>query len=141
MKTLLTFMAVLALTAALVLAGTGVSWSSAKKTEDERWISYATDEDGIDYFYNAKKIQHMPGNIVRVWVKAVYPEKQTKYREAELLWEIDCSRNAMRGISVKATLKNGKPVDLTKPSSWSDIPAASTAESLYEVVCKKPKTK
>jgi len=124
-----------------VVAGPGTAFSSPQKADGKKWISYAIDEEGIEYFYSPKSVLTMPFNVVRVLVKTVYSEKQSKYREAELLWEIDCSKKSLRGISAKAILKNGKPVDLTKPSSWSDIPAGSTAESLHEIVCTKDKKK
>lgn len=140
-KALVRILAFLSLIFSWIASGPGTAFSSSQKAGEEKWISYATDEDNTEYFYNPKKIQNMPGNLVRVWVKAVYPEKKSKYREAELLWEIDCSKNILRGISAKATLRDGSPADLTKPSSWSAIPAGSTAESLHEVVCKRDKKK
>lgn len=119
------------------VAGTETAFSSLKKADD-KWISYATDEDGSDFFYNAEKIQKLPGKIVKVWVKAVYSEKQTKFRgEGSLVWEVDCTRKSWRGISAKATKKDGTPFNIEKPSEWSVIPDGSTAEALYEVVCKK----
>ena len=122
------------------VAETETAFSSLQKADD-KWISYATDEDGTDFFFNLAKIQKLSGNIVKVWVKAVYSEKQSKFRgEAKFLWEVDCNRRSLRGISVNAIKKDGTPVNITKPSEWSDIPAGSTAESLYEVVCLKPMT-
>jgi hypothetical protein len=141
LKTVVKILTILSYIVVWILTGPGTSFSSPQKSGEEKWISYATDEDNTEYFYNAKKIQHMPGNSVKVWVKAVYPEKKSKYLEAELLWEIDCSKKSMRGITAKAKLKDGQPVDLTKPSSWSNIPAGSTAEALYELVCTREKSK
>jgi hypothetical protein len=139
MKKILKILVCLSLIVPWVIAGPETAFSSLQKAVDEKWISYATDEDGIEYFYSPKRIQNLPGNLVRVWVKAVYPEKQSKFQRAELLWEIDCTKKSLRGISAKTTKKDGTPANLTKPSMWSDIPAGSTAESLCEAVCKKPK--
>ena len=132
---ILVFLSVIALWG---VAGTETAFSSLQKA-DNKWISYATDEDGTDFFYNLEKIQKLPGNIVKVGVKAVYSEKQSRFRgEGEFLWEVDCARKSLRGISASATKKDGTPFNISKPSEWSDIPEGSTAESLYEVVCKKP---
>ena len=131
----LVFLAVMVL---WMVAGTGTVFASVQKVADEQWIPYAADEAGTDFFYSPKNIQRKPGNIVSVWVKAVYPEKQSRFREAKLLWEIDCTKRSLRGISAKSARRDGTPVNITKPSVWSDIPDGSTAESLHEVVCKEP---
>jgi hypothetical protein len=132
---ILVFLSVIALWG---VAGIETAFSAVQKADD-KWISYATDEDGTDFFYSPKKIQKLPGNIVKVGVKAVYSEKQSKFRgEGELIWEVDCTRKSLRGISASATKKDGTPFNISKPSEWSVIPEGSTAESLYEVACKKP---
>ena len=139
MKKILKVLVFLTVIVPWVAAVTAEVSSSVQEVADEKWIPYATDEDGTDFFYNPKNIQRKSGSIVSVWVKAVYPENQSKFREAKLLWEIDCTKKSLRGISAKAVRRDGTPVNLTKPSVWSDIPDGSTAESLYEGVCGKPR--
>ncbi len=45
----------------------------------------------------------------------------------------------MRGITAYATKKDGTKEVIKQQSDWSDIPAESTAETLYGIVCKKEK--
>ncbi len=42
---------------------------------DEKWEFYDFDEEGTHYSYNPKTIKRLSNNIVRVWVKALYTEK------------------------------------------------------------------
>jgi hypothetical protein len=107
----------------------------------EKWQYYASDEDETDYSYNAADIKRMQGNIVRVWVQAKYSEKNLKYSEGRFQWEIDCSAKTMRGIQAYAKKKDGTSAIVTESSDWSIIPSESTAETLYEKVCKKPAKK
>lgn len=121
------------------IAGTETAFSSIQKADD-KWVSYATDEEGTDLFFDPGKIQMLPGNTVKVWVKAAYSDKHSKFRgEGKFVWEVDCVKKSWRGISANTTKKDGTPVNISEPSEWSGIPDGSTAESLYEIVCKKPK--
>lgn len=139
MKKILKISALLSVVMLFFVANTETALSSVEKSN--KWVSYAIDEDDTEFFYDPNKLQKLPGNIVKIWVKAVYSEKQPKFRgEAKFLWEVNCIRKSLRGISANATKKDGAPVNTTKPSEWSDIPEGSTAESLYEIICKKPET-
>jgi hypothetical protein len=120
-------------------ASTPVEASSRikKVASQEKWEPYALDEDGTGYFYNADTIQHLKGNRVKVWVRAIYSEKNPKYSQAEFQWEVDCAKKSMRGLAANAKKKDGTSENITETSGWSNIPADSTAETLHEIMCKK----
>jgi hypothetical protein len=105
----------------------------------DKWEFYENDEDGTSYLYNASTVQNLKGGLLRVWVQAIYSEKNPKaaYRDARFLWEIDCSKKRMRGLTAYVTKKEGTKETITDPSDWSPIPAESTAETLHGIVCKK----
>jgi hypothetical protein len=103
----------------------------------DKWEFYATDEENINYAYNASGIEQLKGNVVRVWVQAIYPPSHLKYIGGRFQWEINCSKKKMRGIQAHMKKKDGTSLDITESSDWSPIPAESTAETLYESVCKK----
>jgi hypothetical protein len=104
----------------------------------EKWEYYATDEEETEYFYNVNNIEHLKNTLVRVWVQAIYTEKNQKYTMGRFQWEIDCSKKRMRGLQAFALKKDKTTTSVNESSRWSTIPAASTAETLYETVCKKP---
>ena len=108
-----------------------------QETSKDRWEPYASDEEGAGYFYNAGTIQHLKGNRIRVRVRAIYSENNPKYSQAEFQWEIDCTKKSMRGLTANAKKKDGTSESISESSDWSHIPAESTAETLYEVVCGK----
>jgi surface-adhesin protein E len=113
------------------------SSSVKQEASKEKWEYYASDEDGTDYSYDPHTLKHMKGNRIEVWVRAVYSEQNPKYSQAELQWEIDCSKKSMRGLTVNAKKKDGTQENIKKSSDWSAIPSESTAETLYEKVCRK----
>jgi surface-adhesin protein E len=110
---------------------------ATKKALKENWKYYTSDEDGAGFYYNPETVQHGLENHVKVWVRAIYPEKNLKYTNAEFQWEIDCTKKSLRGLSASARKKDGVIETTTEPSNWSPIPSESTAETLYETVCKK----
>ena len=120
-------------------ASTSVDASSRIKQEasKDKWEPYELDEEGTAYFYNAGTIQHLKGNLVRVWVRAIYSEKNPNYSQAEFQWEINCAKKSMRGLTANAKKKDGTLESISESSDWSLIPAESTAETLYEIVCGK----
>jgi hypothetical protein len=107
----------------------------------EKWQYYASDEEETDYSYNAAAVERMQGSVIRVWVQAKYSEKNPKYSEGRFQWEIDCSAKTMRGIQAYAKKKDGTSAIVTESSDWAIIPSESTAETLYEKVCKRPAKK
>ncbi len=119
----------------------GASSPGKEEVIKERWEHYATDEDDTGYFFNSDTLQHLKGGLVRVWVRAIYSEKNPKYREAKFQWEIDCTKKKMRGLTANAKKKDGTAAIITESSDWSVIPSESTAETLYEKVCGKKNKK
>ncbi len=67
----------------------------------------------------------------------MYSEKNPKYSEAKFQWEINCTKKKMRGLKANAKKKDGTSAIITESSDWSVIPSESTAETLYEKVCRK----
>jgi hypothetical protein len=108
-----------------------------EKVTKERWEYYASDEEGSDYSYNPDAIGHRKGNRVRVWVRATYSDKNPAFTEGKFQWEVDCVKKRLRGISAEVKKKDGTLAVPAKSSNWSDIPSGSTAETLYDTVCKK----
>jgi hypothetical protein len=106
-----------------------------QEVQQDVWLHYATDEDGTDYSFNPAKVQRLQGNLVRVWVNAKYSEKNQKYTEGQFQWEINCSKKTMRGLAATAKKKDGTSATITQSSDWSNIPAESTAENLFEITC------
>jgi hypothetical protein len=105
------------------------------------WVPYATDEDGAAYAFNPSNVERLQGNLVRVWVKALYTEKNKKYKEGQFQWEIDCAKKMMRGLAATVKKKDGTSEAISQSSDWSTIPAESTAETLYETMCTTSKDK
>ena len=114
-----------------------VSSPVKQEPSKEKWEYYASDEEDTGYFYSPDTLRRLKGNNVRVWVRAIYTEKNQKYSDAKFQWEIDCAKKRLRGISAKAKKRDGTSAVITGSSDWSPIPAESTAETLYETVCKK----
>ncbi len=114
-----------------------VSSPVKQETSKEKWEYYASDEEDTGYFYRPDALQRLKGDHVRVWVRAFYSEKNQKYSDAKFHWEIDCAKKRLRGISATAKKRDGTSAVVTESSDWSPIPAESTAETLYETVCKK----
>lgn len=114
-----------------------VSSPLKQEPSKEKWEYYAADEEDTGFFYSPDTLRRLKGNHVRVWVRAFYAEKNQKYSDAKFLWEIDCETKRLRGISATAKKRDGTSAVVTESSDWSDIPAESTAETLYETVCKK----
>jgi S-adenosylmethionine hydrolase len=106
----------------------------------EKWEYYASDEENTEYSYNAGTVERH-GNTVKVWVQAKYSEKNLKYSDGRFQWEIDCQKKQMRGLQAYAKKKDGTSAVVTESSDWAIIPSESTAETLYEKVCKKPAQK
>ncbi|MBI4683749.1 MAG: hypothetical protein HY755_00940 [Nitrospirae bacterium] len=137
MKSFVKSFFILFMLAALVFLSSNSSLALKTPSENEKWDDYAVDEEGNAYFYNSKNVQHMTKNIVRVWIKKFYSQQKSKVEEAKLLWEIDCSKKTMRGIQAHMKNRDKTSDTIKKPSEWSSIPSESTAETLYEIVCKK----
>jgi hypothetical protein len=108
---------------------------AAQEVQQEAWIYYATDEDETAYAYNPTSVERLESNLVKVWVKALYTEKNKKYSEGQFRWEIDCTKKTMRGLAATVKKKDGTSEAITKISDWSPIPAGSTAETLFDNVC------
>jgi hypothetical protein len=106
-------------------------------TLPEKWEYYAADEEDTNYFYDAGNIDHLKNNYVRVWVQALYSEKNLKYTFGRFQWELDCSKKKMRGLQANVKKKDGTFTTVTESSDWSAIPSESTGETLYNTVCKK----
>jgi len=109
--------------------------------QQDAWIYYATDEDDTAYAFNPTNVERLQDDHVKVWVKALYAEKNKKYKEGQFQWEIDCGKKTMRGLAATIKKKDGTSEAVTKISDWSSIPAGSTAETLSENVCNKDKKK
>jgi hypothetical protein len=116
-----------------------------QEVRQDTWTYYATDEDLTAYAYNPSNMELLQDNHVRVWVKALYSEKNQKYTEGQFQWEINCSKKTMRGLAATMKKKDGTSATIRQSSDWSKIPAESTAETLFENMCKskdkKDKTK
>ena len=108
---------------------------ATQEVQQDAWIYYATDEDDTAYAFNPTNVERLQGNLVKVWVKALYTEKNKKYTEGQFQWEIDCTKKTMRGLAATVKKKDGTSEAITKISDWSSIPAESTAETLFENVC------
>jgi len=108
---------------------------ATNEVQQDAWIYYATDEDNAAYAYNPTNMEHMQGNLVKVWVKVLYSEKNQKYKEGQFQWEINCAKKTMRGLSATTKKKDGTSAAITESSDWSAIPAESTADTLFEITC------
>lgn len=108
----------------------------AKREAPETWVYYASDEDGADYAFNPANVERLEGNLVRVSVKTTYPEKNPNYTEGLSQWELNCETKTLRGLTATINKKDGTTAVITQSSDWSPIPAESTAETLFEKICK-----
>jgi hypothetical protein len=111
------------------------STPTTQEVRQDAWIYYATDDDGAAYAFNPTNVERLQGNLVRVWVKALYTEKNKKYTEGQFQWEIDCAKKTMRGLAATVNEEGWNVEAITKSSDWSSIPAESTAETLFETMC------
>jgi len=113
-----------------------------QEVQQDAWIYYATDEEDTAYAFNPTNVERLKDDHVKVWVKALYAEKNKKYTEGQFRWEIDCAKKTMRGLAATIKKKDGTSEAITTTSDWSSIPAGSTAETLFDNVCSsKGKTK
>jgi hypothetical protein len=125
----------------LAVQPSAASMPATQEVRQDTWVYYATDEEGAAYAYNPTTLERMQGNLVRVWVKALYSEKNPKYSEGQFQWEINCAKKKMRGLSATAKKKDGTSAAITESSDWSSIPAESTAETLFEITCNNKDNK
>ena len=107
-----------------------------KEALNEKWEYYATDEDDIQYSYDAGNVERMKNKNVKVWVQATYPEKHPTYAGGRFQWEMDCTNRKMRGVQAYVLKKDGTTKTIAEKSDWSVIPAGSTAETLLEKACQ-----
>lgn len=107
----------------------------------ESWLYYASDENDAAYAFNPTNIERLKDNHVKVWVKVLYPETNPKYKEGQFRWELNCAKKTMRGLTATATNKDGTATTIMQSSDWSPIPVESTAEILFERMCKKEEKK
>jgi hypothetical protein len=108
---------------------------ASKEVRQDAWVYYATDDDGAEYAFNPTNVEHLQGDLARVWVKALYTEKNRKYSEGQFQWEINCAKKTMRGLAATVKKRDGTSEAITQSSDWSKIPAESTAETLFETMC------
>jgi hypothetical protein len=118
-----------------------VQMPAKQEASKDTWAYYASDEEGTDYSYDPSTIKRLKNDLVRVWVHALYSEKHPKYSEGKTLWEIDCTKKTLRGLTTNTKKKDGTSTSIEEPSDWSAIPAESTAETLYGAVCNKKDAK
>ena len=112
------------------------------------WKLYGSNDKG-EYYYDTRGITHPSKNIVRVWTRQNLTEKGVldmvgkfgkEYENLShtiSLWEINCSEQENRGLSLTHYDRKGSTIySISSPSDWNFIVPESITDSLYKEVCK-----
>jgi hypothetical protein len=112
------------------------------------WKLYSSNDESVD-FYDAQSIAHPSTNIVRVWQKRIFTEKDVARWVAKLgpsfknlsfsmsLKEINCIEKKWHTLSLTAYDNEGGVINSSSSSTeWGFIIPETIAESLYKEVCK-----
>ena len=110
--------------------------------------------DTYEYYYDAENITRLPGNIVRVWNKAVFNDKGVAEVVRELGSRYKEVYNSVEGYELNCPDKKARPVSLTYYSKkeailgssqsgsftiemkWDPIAPETAIELVYKAVCK-----
>jgi hypothetical protein len=113
--------------------------SAAAEELDKRWIYFATNRTGCNFYYDADSIVYLPDNIVKVWQKMVCPQTaQSAVSEMTTLKEIDCTRRTYRQLQMGGARKDGSFIfDFETSSQYDEIWPESWMENFYKTVCKR----
>ena len=126
----------------------------SKDVSGAEWKPYGTVERGVLSFYDAQSIIYLANNSVRVFVKQIPEDEQSRVREiasmrkkiptfpdnwsfSEYLYQINCSDRT--GKVLKATLYDTKNeiIESTTAEQPFSITPETMEEGLYKAVCVK----
>ena len=113
------------------------------------WVYYATGSaDGCSFYYDPQSIKRVSEDIVQVWEKKVFTEKDAKKAINELgpefkelsfdkcLKEFNCNEKKSRTLSVIYYNKDGGVIEsVSSASSWDFVVPDSGVEALFNIVC------
>ena len=115
------------------------------------WKYYSKDVDGSSSFYDTQSVSRGE-NTIKVWGKAVLSDKAKKkniknfpempdienisYMEGR--WEINCSKNTMRSLSLFWYSSEGNDIYRVyySHSEFTKVVPDSTLAELVEIICK-----
>jgi hypothetical protein len=137
----------------LVIIGLAIFGYAEVWGADWKLYNYGVTGDTFHY-YDAESVTRPSENIVRVWTKTIYSEKDindfvTKYGQwaknigdTRALKEIDCKEKKLRLLSLNVYSKWGDMLMMADESAlkefgeWNFIAPETILESLYKVLCK-----
>lgn len=115
---------------------------------DPRWVFLSFDSSGSAYFYDSKSL-FTSDNIVKVWAKIIYSEREKqqdfgrKYENLDYtlnLLKIDCTKKNFQVLSTIHYASDGSIIDsYDLPeilAEWGPIAPDSIGEVLFKKVCQ-----
>jgi hypothetical protein len=137
----------------VLLIGLAIFGNAEVWGEDWKIYNYRVTGDTFHY-YDAESVTRPSENIVRVWTKTIYSEKDindfvTKYGQGaksightRALKEIECKEKKLRLLSLNVYSKGGDMLMMADESAlkefgeWNFIAPETILESLYKAVCE-----
>jgi len=115
-----------------------------------KWISFATSENGDEYFYNAASLKQVSKTVAQVWQmkklstasKGDYAKRYKNFNNltsVNTLIELDCKRKTIRSLSAVYYDDKGNTLEsYDNPDSGRRLARpASTSDLLRIAVCSK----
>jgi hypothetical protein len=107
-----------------------------------RWSHYASDLDGMVFFYDTKSIVKR-NNYVRVWIKFGEPINDGKgtrfYKEGTALKELDCGSRFIRSLEWNYLSMKDEYNKYTTPTKWENVEPETAEDALLDEVCARPR--
>ncbi|MEN6320517.1 MAG: surface-adhesin E family protein [Syntrophaceae bacterium] len=123
-------------------------------------IQYFKGKDGVSFFYDIRSIQYLPENSIRVLIKIIPGDEESRLREITImrksdptvsdkwssetnLWEINCQNRTQKLITFTEYDKKNKVIrsKTSNNPTFHYIMPESMMEALYIKVCSKKNLK
>jgi hypothetical protein len=120
------------------VAGKGTEATGAGEAGNEarerKWTNYASDRNGVTYYYEKESISHPSKGFVRAWRRRVFPERALQ-KEIIEFDEIDCTETTYRSLQLTALYRDGSAKSFSRVSPWTYIFPNSPDEVLLLDAC------
>jgi hypothetical protein len=103
--------------------------------EGAEWVYIGESDIGEKHYLKKDTANILPKNIIRLWNKVTYSDRNNKYKEVVTYMEWDCKEGKNRLLKFTAYPWYGSPETMTPPSKWR-YPVLNTAEyDIYRIAC------
>ncbi len=120
---------------AVETASPGATAEAGKEGQERKWESYASDRNGVDYYYEKATVTFPSKTLVHTWRRRTFPINSPQ-KEIISFDEIDCDDARYRSLEVEGVYWDGKTKVFKVVSPWTRIYTDSPDEVLYLDICK-----